>query len=74
MPKVVVTNWVDEDALQPLDQLGATVVANRGREPWPDSELRARLADADVMVAFMPDRVDADMLQAAPRLKLIACA
>ena len=74
MPKVVVTNWVDEDALQPLHRLGATVAANRGREPWPNSELRARLADADVMVAFMPDRVDADLLQAAPRLNLIACA
>lgn len=74
MPKVVVTNWVDEDALQPLHRLGATVAANRGREPWPNSELCARLADADVMVAFMPDRVDADLLQAAPRLNLIACA
>jgi phosphonate dehydrogenase len=74
MPKVVVTNWVEEDALQPLHRLGATVAANRGREPWPNRDLRARLADADVMVAFMPDRVDADLLQAAPRLNLIACA
>lgn len=74
MPKVVITNWVDEDALQPLVQLGATVVANPGREPWPDSELRACLADADIMVAFMPDRVDAELLQVAPHLKLIACA
>ena len=70
----MVTNWVDEDALEPLRRLGATVAANRSREPWPNSELRAQLADADVMVAFMPDRVDADLLQAAPRLKLIACA
>src|SRR6478672_1975547 len=74
MPKVVITNWVDEDALQPLVQLGASVVANRGRESWPDSNLCAHLADADIMVAFMPDRVDAELLQAAPRLKLIACA
>ena len=74
MAKIVVTNWVHEGALEPLDRLGATVVANRGREPWDARELRVHLADADAMVAFMPDRIDAGLLDDASRLRLIACA
>ena len=67
MAKVVVTNWVHDGALAPLDRLGVTVVANYGREPWDEGELRACLADADAMVAFMPNRVDAGLLDGAPR-------
>jgi phosphonate dehydrogenase len=74
MRKVVITNFVQEKALAPLRHLGAEVVANRTREPWSDAELRRHLADAEVMVAFMPDRVDGALLAAAPRLRLVACA
>jgi phosphonate dehydrogenase len=41
--------------------------------PSPDDVLR-RAADADAMIAFMPDCVDARFLAAAPALKIVACA
>ena len=65
-PKVVVTNWVDEDALEPLRRLGANVVSNQGASPGRTVSCAPNWADADVMVAFMPDRVDADLLRRPP--------
>jgi phosphonate dehydrogenase len=43
-------------------------------EPWSPQELRARVADAEAMMGFMTDCVDADLLERAPRLRIIACA
>lgn len=42
--------------------------------PWPCDELLARLGEAEAVMAFMTDRVDADFLAAAPRLRVLACA
>jgi phosphonate dehydrogenase len=72
-PKVVVTNWVHDEV---LDFLGTrfSVDANRGREPWPEWDLRNRASDAEALMAFMPDRVDADFLDACPSLKIVAGA
>lgn len=47
---------------------------NPGPEPWSKQVLFQHLAAADGLMAFMPDRVDADVLRQAPRLRTIACA
>lgn len=72
-PKVVVTNWVHDAVLDFLAQR-FSVTSNREREPWGDWELRSRAADAEAMMAFMPDRVDADFLDGCPDLKIVAGA
>ncbi len=43
-------------------------------EPWCDATLRDRLRDAEAVMAFMTDRVDQAFLDAAPRLRILACA
>lgn len=73
MTKIVVTQPVHADVLERLQTAGE-VVMNPGPEPWSDAELAVHLADADAMMAFMPDRVDQAVLLNAPRLKTIACA
>jgi phosphonate dehydrogenase len=72
-PVVVVTNWVHPDVLAPL-AARFEVIANPDRVPWPPAVLRRHVGGADAMVAFMPDRVDAVFLAAAPRLQIVACA
>jgi phosphonate dehydrogenase len=42
--------------------------------PWSAAELQARLATAEAVMAFMTDRVDDVFLDAAPRLRVLACA
>lgn len=69
----MITQPVHEDVLQKLEAVGH-VTMNPGPEPWSPQEYCRHLADADALMAFMPDRVDAGLLQQAPRLKTIACA
>ncbi len=72
-PKIVVTQPIHADVLHKLETVG-DVVMNPGPEPWNTHELYMHLAVADALMAFMPDRIDADVLRQAPRLKTIACA
>jgi len=72
-PRVVVTQPVHERVLSLLQEQ-LEVVMNPGPDPWPTHTLHQHLADADGLMAFMTDRVSADTLAAAPRLKVIACA
>lgn len=69
----MVTHPVHADVLLKLQAVGH-VTMNPGPEPWSPREYRDCLADADAVMAFMPDRIDAELLSDAPKLKTIACA
>jgi len=73
-PKVVVAARVFPETLARLADAGCTVVANPEETPWSPAELAARCAAADALVAFMTERVDAALLKACPRLRIIAGA
>lgn len=72
-PRVVVTHWVHPEV---LDYLHPTceVMANQTPETLPREEVICRAQDADALMVFMPDRIDAAFLDACPRLKIIAGA
>lgn len=72
-PRVVVTHRVHAEV---LEQLGAQcdVSANQGVETLPRAEVLRRTREADALMAFMPDCVDAAFLSACPRLKVIGAA
>ena len=72
-PLVVVTQRIHDAVRERLAEQ-AQVEMNDGLEPWPEPALRERLRRADALMAFMPDRVDASLLAAAPRLRIVACA
>jgi phosphonate dehydrogenase len=72
-PKIVVTNPVFVETKALLEQ-HATVVINTAIEPWPYEEVRQRCRDADGLLAFMSDRIDAAFLAACPRLRVIGAA
>jgi phosphonate dehydrogenase len=72
-PRVVVTHWVHPEVLGLL-RAHADVDANPSRDSWPREELLRRLASAAAVMVFMPDRVDAGFLAAAPHLRLVAGA
>ncbi len=72
-PLVVITHRVHAEV---LDLLGGfcTVLDNQGSRLLPVAELTHRAAGAAALMAFMPDRIDATMLAACPRLRVIAGA
>jgi glyoxylate reductase len=45
---------------------------HRGETPLSPDELRARAADKDALIVLLPDRIDRALLDAAPRLKIVA--
>jgi phosphonate dehydrogenase len=71
--RILVTNWIDEAARGFLARLGAVECPETPDVPDP-AWVRARAAEADAMMAFMPDAVDEAFLAAAPRLGIVACA
>lgn len=72
-PRILVTNPLHAEARDHLERFAA-ITMNRGPEPWPREALLHRAADADGLLAFMTDHVDAAFLDACPRLRVIACA
>lgn len=73
MARILCTARVFPETRARLAALG-TVAHPEGEAPWPRPALHAHLHDALAVMAFMTDRVDADFLAAAPRLRLLACA
>lgn len=73
MKRIVVSQPVHPEVLSRLQAAG-TVVMNPGPEPWSEEELAQHLGEADAWMAFMTDRIDAQVLQRAPRLRTVACA
>lgn len=72
-PKVVITSWVHPQVIERLAG-HCEVIPNTTRERLPREEVLRRAADADAIMSFMTDTVDASFLAACPRLKVVGCA
>ncbi len=71
MARIFVTRALPGDALSRL-------AAEHAVEVWPEADppspaaLRERVAAADGLLAMLPDQIDAGLLAAAPRLRVVA--
>jgi glyoxylate reductase len=70
-PKVFVTRVIPAAG---LDRIRAACDVTLWPEPLPPSyeELRRRVAECDGLVSLLTDRIDAALLDAAPRLKVVS--
>lgn len=73
LPLVVLTNRTFDDT-RALFSGRARLIANTLDAPWPAEELLTHAREADAIMAFMPDRIDAAFLDACPRLRVIGAA
>ncbi len=71
-PTVVVTRPLPEPGTGGLTAAGARVVVNDADAPWSSADLAEALADADAAIIMLSDRIDVPVLDAAPRLRVIA--
>jgi glyoxylate reductase len=71
MARVYVTRRLPGTALERL-AAEHEVEVWQGALPPPAEELRAHVADADGLLSLITDRIDAELLAAAPRLRAIA--
>lgn len=72
-PKVVITHRVHDPVLASLEP-HCELIINQSPSTLPEESVRARVATADAILAFMPDRVSEDFLAACPNLKVIGAA
>lgn len=72
-PVIVATHRIHEEVAARLREAGELRV-NPSTEPWSPAELREQLHGATALMGFMTDRVDAQVLAAAPTLRVVACA
>lgn len=70
MPSVLVTRRLPARVTAPLEEI-ASVEAGP-REGWPREELLARAAGAAAIVSQLTDRIDRELIEAAPSLRIIA--
>ncbi|MCS6852927.1 MAG: D-glycerate dehydrogenase [Gemmataceae bacterium] len=70
-PKVFVTRVIPEAGLALIREACEADVWS-GELPPPEAVLRAKVADCDGLVSLLTDRIDAALLDAAPRLKVVS--
>jgi glyoxylate reductase len=69
--QILVTRKLPSSILSRLEAVG-TVDVYTGAGVLPHEELMARIAGADAVVAMLTDRIDRAVIDAAPRLKIVA--
>lgn len=72
MARVVVSRAIPDAPLDALRNAGHEVNVRAGALPPTPAELRELVADADGLLCTLTERVDAALLDAAPRLRVIA--
>jgi glyoxylate reductase len=69
--KIFVTRAIEPAALERL-RAAAAVTVWPGEMPPPAPKLRAALADAEAVLSMITDKIDADVIAGAPRLRIIS--
>ncbi len=70
-PRLLVTRWVFPEVLAALEPV-FEVVSNQDDAVWEACELASRAAGCDALLVVTADRVDAALLDACPRLRMVA--
>ncbi|MDT8421969.1 MAG: hypothetical protein RQ754_16195 [Desulfuromonadales bacterium] len=70
---MVVTHWVHPEVLELLSE-ECRVIPNQTLATLPRAEILARCRDAEGMMVFMPDCIDAEFLGQCPKLRVIGAA
>ena len=70
-PKLLVTRSVFPEVIEHLDTM-FEVESNPQDDLWSADTLRAKAADKDAIFVVTSDKVDEALLQACPRLRMVA--
>ena len=72
-PTLVVTRRIYDHVLAPLQQTFDVVADNQATDtPWTLEQMRSRVANADYVLCSVADKMDASVIAAATRVKVIA--
>jgi len=72
MSKIVCTSYLFLDQVDRLRAAGHDVLVAEGEEGMSRDRLAEELVDADGLICLLTDRIDRDLLEGAPRLRVVA--
>ena len=72
MAKIVITRKIFDEAIALLNEANLEYEHNQADMPLRLPEMQAQLVEAEAIVCLLTDRIDAQVMDAAPRLKIIA--
>ncbi len=70
--KVLITRKIPEQGMIVLKQYNYECLVNEADRPISRLELETRIAEADALIPMLLDRIDAPLLDLAPKLKVVA--
>lgn len=73
-PLIVATHRIFPETTRKLGAFGALITPEFGQAALRPERVQSALAEADALLAFMPDRVDDAVLAASPNLRIVAAA
>lgn len=69
---VLVSQRIFPEGLEVLEQAGLTIDLHDANSPLSKDDLASRVQDADALICLLTDQIDADLLDQASNLKIIA--
>ena len=72
-PRCVITHRIFPETVAVLEP-HAVVIQNEGGDPWPRQQVLDECREAAAVMAFIPDYIDRDFVEACPNLKVVAGA
>ena len=69
--KIFITRKISEDVMQILESMG-TVEVYQGERPIPREKLLEGVKEAEALYCMLTDRVNKEIIEAAPRLRIVA--
>ncbi len=72
MERILIIRKIFNEAIALIDEAGLSYWHNEADAPLGLSEMGTRLAEAEAIICLLTDRVDAQVMDAAPHLKIIA--
>ncbi|MCP4361288.1 MAG: D-glycerate dehydrogenase [Chloroflexi bacterium] len=72
MTQVVITQKIDAAAVTLLNEAGIPYQHNQAVIPWLPEELKVQIADAEALICLLTDKINGEIIDAAPQLKIIA--
>lgn len=72
--KIVITGRLPGEVLENLAHKNGlfNIVANDGAKPWDYATIKNEAKDATALMCMLTDRIDAELMDACPKLKIIA--
>lgn len=68
--KIYITRRIPQQGIEPLSDHEVEIY--EGNHPIPSRLLKEKIADADAVISLLSDQIDAEVMEAAPKLKVIA--